>query len=218
MPGKRVYDDGCAAAHALDLIGERWALLVVRELLPGPRRFTDLQAGLRGISPTVLTQRLNDLEGTGVVRREQLPPPASARVYALTDWGRELEPVLQALGRWGARSPRRPAQAPITTATLLAALKTMNGGGLPQASVALNLGPEGSYTVHLQGQHAEVSPGLNPAAEVTLSGAVGALGAVIFGGQPLADAEAAGAVKVEGKRDVAQHFVRAFPLPPLVEV
>ncbi|MBZ9750784.1 helix-turn-helix transcriptional regulator [Deinococcus sp. HMF7604] len=212
MPGKRVYDDGCAAAHALDLVGERWALLVVRELLLGPRRFTDLQEQLRGISPTVLTQRLGDLEEVGVVRREQLPPPASARVYALTPWGRELEPVLQALGRWGARSPGRPAQAPISTATLLTALKTMNGGELPGATVALDLGPEGQYTVLLRGQTAEVTSGLSLAAEVTLTGPVGALGAVIFGGQPLDET-----IKVAGDRDLAEHFVRAFPLPPLVE-
>ncbi|MBZ9712407.1 winged helix-turn-helix transcriptional regulator [Deinococcus multiflagellatus] len=215
MPGKRVYNDGCAAAHALDLIGERWALLVVRELLPGPRRFIDLQTSLCGISPTVLTQRLTDLEAVGVVRREQWPPPASTRVYALTDWGRELEPVLQALGRWGARSPRRPAQAPITTATLLTALKTMNAGAL-RGVIGLNLGPE-TYTVRLNGPHAEVTPGLDPAATLTLSGEVGALGAVIFGGQPLAAAEAAGTVRLQGDRALADAFVHAFPLPPLVE-
>src|SRR5438093_10617114 len=88
---RRSYADGCAAAHALDLVGERWALLVVRELLLGPKRFTDLRAGLPGVSPNVLSQRLHDLEQVAVVRRHKLPPPAGAWVYELSDWGRQLE-------------------------------------------------------------------------------------------------------------------------------
>ena len=103
----RSYEDGCAAAHALDLIGERWALLVVRELLLGPKRFTDLRAGLPGISPNVLSQRLDELERVGVVRRRRLLPPAASWVYDLTPWGQELEPIILQLGRWGARSPLR---------------------------------------------------------------------------------------------------------------
>src|SRR5918998_3635780 len=102
---RRTYDDGCAAAHALDLVGERWALLVVRELLLGPKRFTDLRAGLPGASPNVLAQRLKELEQSGVVRRRKLPPPAAVQVYELTEWGAELEIVLKELGRWGARAP-----------------------------------------------------------------------------------------------------------------
>src|SRR5437867_13400571 len=97
---KRSYDDGCAAAHALDLIGDRWALLVVRELVLGPKRFTDLRAGLPRISPNVLTQRLEELERTAIVRRRKLAPPAAAWVYELTEWGTQLEPVIAALGRW----------------------------------------------------------------------------------------------------------------------
>src|SRR5258708_16049454 len=90
---KRSYDDGCAAAHALDLIGERWALLVVRELVLGPKRFTDLRAGLPRISPNVLTQRLEELERASVVRRRKLSPPAAACVYRLTDCGLQLAPA-----------------------------------------------------------------------------------------------------------------------------
>src|SRR5665809_166028 len=99
MAARRDYFDGCAAAHALDLVGERWALLVVRELVLGPKRFTDLKTGLPNASPNVLSQRLRELEEDGVVRRRKLPPPAAARVYELTEWGLELEPVLSALGR-----------------------------------------------------------------------------------------------------------------------
>src|SRR3954466_5966488 len=111
MATMRTYDDGCAAAHALDLVGERWALLVVRELLLGPKRFTDLRAGIPKASPNVLSQRLRELERAGVVRRRQLPPPAASRVYQLTDWGLELEPVIIRLGRWGARSPSKARDA-----------------------------------------------------------------------------------------------------------
>src|SRR5688572_21078405 len=99
----RSYEDGCAAAHALDIVGERWALLVVRELLLGPKRFTDLRTGLPGISPNVLASRLGELERTAVVRRRRLMPPAGSWVYELTPWGRELEPIILGLGHWGAR-------------------------------------------------------------------------------------------------------------------
>src|SRR5213594_4101922 len=105
MRTKRSYSDGCAMAHSLDLIGERWALLVVRELLLGPKRFTDLRDALPGISPNVLTQRLEELERTSILKRRKLPPPAAAWVYELTEWGLELESVVMALGRWAARSP-----------------------------------------------------------------------------------------------------------------
>src|SRR5450756_2718555 len=101
----RSYHDACGMAHALDLVGERWALLVVRELVLGPKRYTDLRADLPGISTTVLAHRLDELEQTGVVRRRRLAPPAGSTVYELTDWGQELEPVIRQLGRWGARSP-----------------------------------------------------------------------------------------------------------------
>ena len=121
----RTYCEGCAAAHALDLVGERWALLVVRELLLGPKRFTDLRAGLPGASPNVLAQRLRELERTGVVRRRKLPPPAASRVYELTDWGMELEPVITQLGRWGARSPSRPRDAGLGVDSLVLSFRTM---------------------------------------------------------------------------------------------
>src|SRR5256885_3408174 len=105
MPVRRKYDQGCGSAHALDLIGDRWALLVVGELVLGPKRFTDLRDGLPGIGPNVLSQRLKELEQSGVLTRRVLPPPAASTVYELTQWGSELEDILARLGRWGARSP-----------------------------------------------------------------------------------------------------------------
>src|SRR5919202_1684482 len=125
MATMRTYCDGCAAAHALDLVGERWALLVVRELLLGPKRFTDLRAGLPGVSPNVLAQRLRELERAGVVRRRKLPPPAASKVYELTEWGLELEPVIVRLGRWGARSPLRPLDAALGVDSLVLSFRTM---------------------------------------------------------------------------------------------
>ncbi|MFJ5935102.1 winged helix-turn-helix transcriptional regulator [Streptomyces sp. NPDC093071] len=99
---RRSYDQHCAAARALDLVGDRWTLLVVRELLAGPRRYTDLHADLPGVSTDMLAGRLKDMEATGLVTRRRLPPPASAFVYELTPRGRDLLPVLRALAAWGA--------------------------------------------------------------------------------------------------------------------
>src|SRR5215211_5215261 len=107
----RTYGDRCGVARALDLVGERWALLVVRELLLGPKRFTDLRGGLPNLGPDVLAQRLRELEQAGVLRRRVLPPPAASRVYELTERGRELEPVILGLGRWGSAAPFPPGEA-----------------------------------------------------------------------------------------------------------
>src|SRR5688572_32862025 len=103
MATSRRYGDACGMPRALDRVGERWALLIVRELLLGPKRFTDLRAGLPNASPNVLSQRLRELEAHGVLRRRRLGPPARAWVYELTDWGQELEPLIVQLGRWGSR-------------------------------------------------------------------------------------------------------------------
>jgi len=91
-------------AHALDLVGDRWALLVIRELMHGPKRYTDLVEALSGIGTNILAARLRDLEGHGVVTRRTLPPPAASKVYELTDYGRELKPAMRELALWGARS------------------------------------------------------------------------------------------------------------------
>src|ERR1700712_4282179 len=125
MAARRDYFDGCGAAHALDLVGERWALLVVRELVLGPKRFTDLQTGLPGASPDVLTQRLKELTGAGVTRRRRLPPPAASWVYELTEWGADLGPVLLGLARWSSRSPGMRYDAPLGTDSLLLSLMAL---------------------------------------------------------------------------------------------
>jgi DNA-binding HxlR family transcriptional regulator len=116
MPTSRSYQDACGIARALDVVGERWALLVVRELLFGPQRFSDLRRALPGASSNLVADRLRELGGHGVVRRRLLPPPAASRVYELTDRGRELEPIVLALGEWGLEVPL-PAGSPTLGAT-----------------------------------------------------------------------------------------------------
>jgi DNA-binding HxlR family transcriptional regulator len=130
MATNRRYGDGCAIATALDRVGERWALLVVRELLLGPKRFTDLQDGLPGAGAKVLAQRLRDLEGAGVVRRRTLPPPAGSQVYELTEWGARLDAIVTALGRWGADAPESPeslesSQDPVSADSAMIRLRSL---------------------------------------------------------------------------------------------
>src|SRR3954449_4830623 len=116
---KRRYDDACGLAHALDLIGERWAMLVLRELAYGPRRFSELKSDLPGISANVLTQRLAELESRGLVRKLKLPPPASVQVYEATEWGLEAAPVIGQMGKWAARSPLHDPTLPISHVSVM---------------------------------------------------------------------------------------------------
>src|SRR6516164_1158095 len=124
MAGNRSYGEQCGVARSLDVIGERWALLIVCELLLGPKRFNDLMAGLPGASPNVISQRLRELASHDVIRQRDLPPPARVRVYELTDWGRELEPVILHLGQWGTRAPL-PVGASWSLDSLLLALQAI---------------------------------------------------------------------------------------------
>lgn len=106
---RRTYQQYCGIAHALDLVGERWTLLIVRELLTGPKRFKDLESGLPGISPNLLSKRLQFMEEKDLIEKRMLPPPASTEGYQLTELGRDLEPVLVALGQWGLETLGRPS-------------------------------------------------------------------------------------------------------------
>lgn len=145
MAGRRTYgsyNDGCASAHALDLIGERWALIVVRELLLGPKRFVDIQRDIPGIGPGPLSQRLQELEETGIVERRLLPEPARVTVYDLTEWGRGLEAVNTALSLWAVQSPRLPFEADMGPDTLVLAMRAHARplpAGSPDRTVALKL-------------------------------------------------------------------------------
>jgi DNA-binding HxlR family transcriptional regulator len=119
----RSYGEACAMAHALDLVGERWGLLVVRELLLGPKRFTDLQRSLPRANPRILAQRLRELTDIGVLRHRKLAPPASSYVYEVTSWGADLEPAIMSLGRWGSRSPHLDMDADVSAVSVMLALK-----------------------------------------------------------------------------------------------
>jgi DNA-binding HxlR family transcriptional regulator/putative sterol carrier protein len=211
----RTYDDGCAAAHALDLVGERWALLVVRELLLGPKRFTDLRAGLPHASPNVLAQRLRELEGAGVVRRRKLPPPAASRVYELTDWGLELEPVIVRLGRWGARSPLKPRDAQLGVDSLILSFRTMFDPRAAEgvdASYELRLGEDRFRAVVADGRF-EVERGSVEGPDVVIEGDPGELAALVYEGRRLDEALRSGEIRVEGDKSAVERFLRLFPLP-----
>jgi DNA-binding HxlR family transcriptional regulator/putative sterol carrier protein len=211
----RTYGDGCGIAHGLDLVGERWALLVVRELLLGPKRFTDLRAGLPNASPNVLSERLRELERAGVVTRRRLPPPAGSRVYELTDWGRELEDVVISLGRWAARSPTQPRDAPIGVDSVALALRALfdpdAADGL-RATYDLQLGEE-RFRVEVADGEIEVGRGGADRADATIATDPNTLNAVLWGGRPLADAQRAGDLSIEGDKAAVSRLVRLFPMP-----
>jgi DNA-binding HxlR family transcriptional regulator len=215
MTPKRTYDDACAAAHGLDLVGERWALLVVRELVLGPKRFTDLRAGLPNISPNVLTQRLEDLEEAGIVHRRKLPPPAAAWVYELTEWGLGLEGVLTALGRWAARSPYRPADATMSIDSLVLSLRAMfdplQADGV-DASVELHFGDD-RFRAEVSGGRLLVERGTCEQPDAVLVADPNVLAGVIYGQRKLSEALREGELTVKGDRAAARRFVALFPLP-----
>ena len=216
MASRRRYDDGCAAAHALDLVGERWALLVVRELLLGPKRFTDLTAGLPGVSPNVLAQRLRELESGGVVRRSKLPPPAASRVYELTEWGLELEPVVVSLGHWGARSPSRSRDAALGVDSLVLSLRTMFDAraaeGL-EASYELRLGEDRFRAVVDEDRFEIVRGGTERPDAIVEAEDAAVLRALVYEVRDLDEVLRSGDVRIEGDRQAVARFLTLFPLP-----
>jgi len=215
----RRYHDACGAAHALDLIGERWALLVIRELMVGPKRFSDLRAGLPGISANVLTQRLEGLEAAGVLARRRLPPPASTQVYELTAWGYEAEPILQVLGRWATRSPAHDPSLPLSSASLIVSFRTMfdpaRAAGV-DATIGIRIGDEG-FALRLANATLGIERREPTGADLVLSGTAAAIAAVVYGDRALTEAEASGDLRIDGDHSLAETFVTLFPLPPKVE-
>ncbi len=219
LPPRRSYEDACGAAHALDLVGERWALLVMRELMLGPKRFSDLRADLPGISANVLTQRLEGLEAAGILTRRRLPPPASTQVYELTPWGYESEPIFQTLGRWAARSPTHDPTLPLSAVSLFLSFRTMidpDRAAAIEAQVGFRIGAE-TFLARLSRGGIEVRRGGIDEADVVFQGPAPVIAAAVYGGQPLAMLAEAGALTVEGDQALAERFVTLFPLPPKVE-
>jgi DNA-binding HxlR family transcriptional regulator len=215
MANKRKYGDRCGVARALDLIGERWALLVVRELLLGPKRFTDLRAGLPHVSPDVLSQRLRELEGDGIVQRRTLAPPAGSRVYELTDRGMELEPVILALGRWGSGAPFPPGDARLGVDSAILALRTLfdpaAADGL-NASYELRLGDQ-RFRARVADGRLEVARGSAGDPDASIDTDTGTLSALLWHGRRLAEALRARDIAIEGSRPAIERFLRLFPLP-----
>ena len=209
---KRRYGDACGTAHALELIGERWSLLVLRELMLGGRRFSDLRADLPGISANVLTQRLAELEERGLARRVMLPPPSNAQVYEATDWGLEAEPIVQALGRWAARSPRHDPTLPISGVSILLSFRTMLNEKRAKGfdgRIGFVFGRD-RYVARVRKGRIKVARGDAAEADVIFSGPPTAIAAVVYGGAPL------DLVGVTGDRDLAERFTKLFLLPPKV--
>jgi DNA-binding HxlR family transcriptional regulator len=215
MPGRRSYNDPCAIARGLNLVGERWALLVVRELLLGPKRFTDLHRGLPSASQNVLSQRLRELEHDGVIRRRKLGPPAAAWVYELTEWGYDLEPVLGHLGRWGSRAPVT-STAESSADSLILAMRDLFvsdlAGGL-RGSYELRLGDDHFHAEVADGR-IELVRGSAARPDAVVETDVATLWALVLGDRRFDDAMRSGDLEVEGDRPAMARFIGLFRPPP----
>jgi DNA-binding HxlR family transcriptional regulator len=212
---KRTYGDRCGVARALDIVGERWALLVVRELLLGPKRFTDLRAGLPHVGADVLAQRLRELERSGIVRRGTLPPPAGSRIYELTERGRELEPVVLALGRFGSIAPFPPGDAAFGVDAVVIALKSLfapEAADGHEASYELRLGDQ-RFAIDVANGRIEIARGGAQAPDAAIATDPGTLAGVLWHGRGLDDARRAGDLATEGDRTAVSRFLALFPLP-----
>lgn len=213
------YNDGCAAAHALDLVGDRWTMVVVRELLLGPKRFTEIQHDVLGVGPAVLTQRLHDLESAGVLRRRRLPSRVDA--YELTGWGRELEAVNTALSRWAVASPTLPRDADMSPDTVVLAMRAHARpapGLVDERRVVLHLTDSRyddaepvTYLATLSDEHTRVERSPEPpAADAEVRATTRAWKACVIGGVALEDLTD---VRVVGDDAAVRTLIEATSLP-----
>ena len=215
MTTKRKYGDACGLAHALELIGERWALLVVRELVLGPKRFTDLRSGIPRVSPNVLGQRLRELEAAGVVRRRTLPPPAGSKVYELTEWGQELEPIALSLGAWATRSPAFPPEAPVGADSIMLAFRALfDPTKAGDADVDAMLKADGQ-SFHMRVAGGEMVVTRDPVADpdVAIEATADDLGALILGERSLDEAVSSGDVSLAGSREAFETILGSLAPP-----
>ena len=219
-PAKRWYDDACGTALAMELVGERWSLLIVRELMFGPRRFGELKGSLGGISANVLTQRLEGLERAHIVKRERLAPPANVQVYGLTPWGYEAEEPIKALGAWAARSPDHNPMLPLSAASMMLSLRTMidvaAAGSVPAMAIGFQFGPE-SFVARLADGALPIVRG-TAAVDAHFATTPRIMANLTYGKWPIAEAEAAGDLVFTGDRDLAARFLDLFRLPAKAEV
>jgi DNA-binding HxlR family transcriptional regulator len=214
MPTTRSYHDLCPIARALDAVGERWALLVVRELLLGPQRFSDLRGALPGVSSNLLTDRLRELEARGIVRRRILPPPAGSSVYELTDRGQRLEPVLDALGEWGATEPPPTEGSLSATAVLLFLRDSLRAHpAAPSGMFRLRLGNR-AWTLASHDGVLEIEPGDPAAADAGIHTDPLTLNALLLDPGGLDAALATGAAEAEGDVDAVRRLLTAVATRP----
>jgi DNA-binding HxlR family transcriptional regulator len=218
MPIQRGYRQACGIARGLDLIGERWALLIVRELLLGPKRFTDLRAGLPGASPNALTDRLHELTQAGVLARRQLPAPAASWVYELTAWGRELEPVVLALGTWALGSPHADEHSFTSLDSVMLSIRTYyTGSGSADAPVSLQVrltdgDTERAFGVWLHATTADVRHELPDQPSATITTDTATLLAVLGDHDQLPAALTAG-LAIDGDRQLVHQLIEGVVIP-----
>jgi DNA-binding HxlR family transcriptional regulator len=207
----RTYGDGCAAAQALDVVGERWALLVVRELVVGPKRFGDLRKALPGIRANVLTARLRELEAAGVLGRRWLGAPTSASVYELTDWGRELQEVLVQLARWNLRSPRPLPRAPVSPDSIMLALRsTLDADRVRDVRGCLTITLDSEqYTVRVDRGRLDIDRSQPPDADAVLVTDRETLHELVVEDWPVDEAERDGRASIAGDREFVRRLFAA---------
>jgi DNA-binding HxlR family transcriptional regulator len=205
------YAQYCPVAHALELVGERWALLVVRELLHGPKRYTDLADGLPGIGTNILAGRLRDLEEAGIIQKRRLPPPAAANVYELTPYGEELREPLYALGRWGARSlgPPHPDDSLAPGWLVNAVRATCTTGCLPDKVFELRVDDD-VVTARFEDNELVVEPGSSGAADNVIETDAATLFSLAAGQLSTRDAVKAKVLDITGDRRDAERFLSFF--------
>jgi DNA-binding HxlR family transcriptional regulator len=208
----RAYGQYCGLARAVEILGERWGLLIVRDLLVGPKRFTDLQRGLPGIPSNVLTSRLKELEAAQVVHRRVLPRPAGSIVYELTEYGRQLEEAVIAFGRWGAKSLGEPQPGEIVTPDSMAtALRTTfrpDAAGGVRAGYELRLG-DVVVSARVEDGRVEAAASPLPGADCVIEAGPG-IRAVMAGEMTPKEAIESGVVRVSGKRQLFDRFAKMF--------
>jgi DNA-binding HxlR family transcriptional regulator/putative sterol carrier protein len=211
----RTYGSYCGIAYALELVGERWALLVIRDLILGPKRFTDLRRGLPRIPSNVLSARVKELESAGIIRRRLVPRPESGVVYELTEFGQELEDVILRLGRWGARTlgeprPEDTVNADSMMLALRATFRPEAARGL-RASYELRLG-EIVFHARVDKGSLEVAEGPLPDADLILEADL-SLRRLMSGELSPREAVKSGKVRIVGKIDLLERFVEIFHIP-----
>jgi len=196
----------------MELLGERWAMLVLRELAYGPRRFSELKADLKGISANVLAQRLTELEKRSLVRKTKLAPPASIQVYEATEWGLEAVPLIASLGRWAARSPWHNPTLQMSHVSVIMSLQTLLSPALAEgldARIGFRFG-DVTYVTTLRNGRLDVERGPVEDCDLEFSGTPSEIAAVIHGGAPLE------MIEVKGDMELAKRFRPLFPLPPKI--